>query len=64
MRQKAVKDFVEDVSNKVRCEVHSISDAFGPSIVDPDLEAIIVSQETLRGGHAVNEQRKVHLLFQ
>uniref|UniRef100_F1KWB0 Bifunctional coenzyme A synthase n=1 Tax=Ascaris suum TaxID=6253 RepID=F1KWB0_ASCSU len=58
VRQKAVKDFVEDVSNKVRCEVHSISDAFGPSIVDPDLEAIIVSQETLRGGHAVNEQRK------
>uniref|UniRef100_A0A914ZTG6 Cytidyltransferase-like domain-containing protein n=1 Tax=Parascaris univalens TaxID=6257 RepID=A0A914ZTG6_PARUN len=58
VRQKAVKDFVEDVSNKVRCEVHSISDAFGPSIVDPDLEAIIVSQETRRGGHAVNEQRK------
>ncbi|VDM44227.1 unnamed protein product [Toxocara canis] len=58
VREKAVKEFVEDVSNKVRCEVHPITDPFGPAIVDPDLEAIIVSSETIKGGHAVNEERK------
>lgn len=59
MRGKTVKEFVEDVSDTVRCEVHEINDPFGPSIVDPDLEAIIVSEETIKGGKAVNQKRQV-----
>lgn len=57
IRQNAVKEFIDDISS-IRCEIYPISDAFGPSIVDPDLEAIIVTEETLKGGHAVNEKRK------
>ncbi|CAG9535552.1 unnamed protein product [Cercopithifilaria johnstoni] len=57
-RAKAVQEFVEDISCSVRCEVHPIMDPYGPSIVDPDLKAIIVSNETEKGGHAVNDRRK------
>ncbi|VDN02125.1 unnamed protein product [Thelazia callipaeda] len=57
-RLEAIRDFVEDVSNNVRCEMHPILDPYGPSIVDPDLKAIIVSSETEKGGHAVNERRR------
>lgn len=63
IRLKAVQEFVEDVSSSVRCEVHPITDPYGPSIVDPDLGAIIVSQETEKGGHAVNDRRKVNFKF-
>ena len=35
-----------------------ISDAFGPSIVDTDLSAIIGSVETEKGTAAVNRRRK------
>ncbi|VBB31255.1 unnamed protein product [Acanthocheilonema viteae] len=57
-RAKAVQEFVEDISCSVRCEVHPIMDPYGPSIVDPDLKAIVVSNETEKGGHAVNDRRK------
>lgn len=60
VREEAVKEFVEDVSS-VRCETHRLLDSFGPSTVDPDLEAIIVSEETVKGGHAVNVERLVSL---
>ncbi|VIO96050.1 dephospho-CoA kinase family protein [Brugia malayi] len=57
-RAKNVQKFVEDISCTVRCEVHPIMDPYGPSIVDPDLRAIVVSSETEKGGHAVNDRRK------
>ena len=38
-------------------EIVKITDAFGPSVTDPDLDCIIVSQETKRGGDKVNEVR-------
>uniref|UniRef100_A0A1I7VD65 CTP_transf_like domain-containing protein n=1 Tax=Loa loa TaxID=7209 RepID=A0A1I7VD65_LOALO len=57
-RAKAVQEFVEDISCIVRCEVHPIMDPYGPSVVDPDLRAIVVSNETEKGGHAVNDRRK------
>uniref|UniRef100_A0A0R3RRY8 CTP_transf_like domain-containing protein n=1 Tax=Elaeophora elaphi TaxID=1147741 RepID=A0A0R3RRY8_9BILA len=57
-RAKAVQEFVKDISCSVRCEVHPIMDRYGPSIVDPDLKAIVVSNETEKGGHAVNDKRK------
>lgn len=41
----------------IEYKVASIKDPFGPSIEDPALECLIVSQETLRGGQKVNEKR-------
>lgn len=33
-------------------------DAWGPAITDPDIEAIVVSPETLSGATAINDKRK------
>lgn len=59
VRKRAVNEFVNDISQGVRCELHPITDPFGPSIVDPDLGAIVVSSETISGGYAVNQERRV-----
>jgi pantetheine-phosphate adenylyltransferase len=34
------------------CQVVPITDAYGPSVVDPGLQAIVVSRETIAGGRA------------
>ncbi|RCN32358.1 dephospho-CoA kinase [Ancylostoma caninum] len=57
-RIRAVEDFIADVSDSVVCLAEPIEDPFGPSTRIPDLEAIVVSQETIKGGEAVNRVRK------
>ena len=39
-------------------KIYELSDPYGPSIVDPMLGCIVVSEETKKGGDAVNEKRK------
>ncbi|KAJ1360250.1 hypothetical protein KIN20_019177 [Parelaphostrongylus tenuis] len=57
-RIQAVEDFIADVSDSVVCQAEPIVDPFGPSTRIPELEAIVVSQETIKGGEAVNKVRK------
>ncbi|XP_064613694.1 bifunctional coenzyme A synthase-like isoform X2 [Liolophura sinensis] len=52
-----VKTFMQEVKPRLRYTVVPINDPFGPSTQDPQLQCIVVSQETLRGGHKVNEER-------
>ncbi|PIC55177.1 hypothetical protein B9Z55_000056 [Caenorhabditis nigoni] len=56
-RMRKVVEFVEDVSGEAKCTTEPIIDPFGPSTRIPDLEAIIVSRETVKGGDAVNKRR-------
>lgn len=35
-----------------------LSDPAGPTKTDPNIDCLVVSAETLGGGHAVNELRK------
>jgi phosphopantetheine adenylyltransferase/dephospho-CoA kinase len=35
-----------------------IIDPYGPSIIDPQLQCIVVSKETFKGGEAVNRKRQ------
>ncbi|BFZ63038.1 hypothetical protein YB2330_004150 [Saitoella coloradoensis] len=59
-RIAGVRKFLGKVrrSKSVEVEVVEIGDPFGPTITDAALEALVVSRETLAGGHAVNEERK------
>ncbi|KAG5680657.1 hypothetical protein PVAND_010151 [Polypedilum vanderplanki] len=53
-----VKEFLNDVDNTIKYEVVPIQDPFGPTASDPNLDLIVVSDETLKGGYKVNEIRK------
>ena len=58
VRREAVLSFLKAVNPETVVEIHEIFDAGGPSIVDPLLQAIVVSSETLRGGLWVNDKRE------
>lgn len=63
MRCNLVKEFISDVSENIDYRVMPIFDPFGPSIVEKDINAIVVSEETLKGGNLVNEKRIVKNFF-
>ncbi|XP_011494595.1 PREDICTED: bifunctional coenzyme A synthase-like [Ceratosolen solmsi marchali] len=56
-RMNSLKDFTEDVDPCLTYNVVPITNMYGPSIEDPTLEMILVSEETLKGGEMVNEKR-------
>ncbi|XP_022109197.1 bifunctional coenzyme A synthase-like isoform X2 [Acanthaster planci] len=59
-RIASVCDFIRDVKPHILQpdSVVPISDPYGPSIVDPEMRCIVVSEETKRGGDAVNKNRQ------
>lgn len=57
-RLKDVREFLSDIDNTLSYEIVPIQDPFGPTATDPDLDLIVVSDETMRGGQKVNEIRK------
>ncbi|XP_062614699.1 bifunctional coenzyme A synthase-like [Saccostrea cucullata] len=57
-RINSVVHFIETVKPQISHHVVPISDMFGPTITDPDLQCIIVSAETARGGEIVNQERQ------
>ncbi|XP_072041842.1 bifunctional coenzyme A synthase-like [Amphiura filiformis] len=55
-----VRNYIQDVKPHILFDdsVVPITDPFGPSIVVPDMGGIVVSEETRKGGDAVNKRRK------
>lgn len=57
-----VKRFLMDIKPTLQMDVLAISDVFGPTAYDPDIDCIVVSQETSKGGEIVNAERQKKVL--
>ncbi|XP_076621029.1 bifunctional Phosphopantetheine adenylyltransferase - Dephospho-CoA kinase [Colletes latitarsis] len=52
-----VKEFLEDIDSTLLYDIVPIKDMYGPTKSDPTIEMIVVSEETERSGHKVNDMR-------
>ncbi|OXB71287.1 UNVERIFIED_CONTAM: hypothetical protein H355_005758 [Colinus virginianus] len=57
MRAAKLREFLADVKPSVLYDIVPLGDPYGPAITDPELRCIVVSEETRRGGEAVNKKR-------
>eukprot|EP00158_Paraphelidium_tribonemae_P004738 Partr_v1_DN26939_c1_g1_i2_m6596 putative Pantetheine-phosphate adenylyltransferase len=53
-----VRKFLELSSPKLKFNVIIIHDIYGPTITEPDYQAMVVSEETLEGAKSVNVERQ------
>ena len=57
VRVEKLQEFLHDVKPSLEVEIVPLNDPLGVSVEDPKLECIVVSEETRRGGEAVNKKR-------
>jgi len=57
-RRQWLESFLKDLGLAGRAEIVPLFDAYGSSIKDPDIEALIVSEETKPTAEKINERRK------
>lgn len=57
VRVQKLQEFLQDTKPSLQVEIVPLEDPFGVSIVDPQLKCILVSEETRKGGEAVNKKR-------
>jgi len=57
-RKKELESFLRKKQLLNRAEIVKIDDIYGPAIKDSEIEALIVTRETLKGGRLVNKKRK------
>ncbi|XP_028989092.1 bifunctional coenzyme A synthase isoform X2 [Betta splendens] len=57
LRVQRIREFLQDTKPSLQVEIVPLHDPFGVSVVDPLLQCIVVSEETRKGGEAVNKKR-------
>lgn len=57
LRVQRLQEFLKDTKPSLKVEIVPLNDPFGVSVVDPLLQCIVVSEETRKGGEAVNKKR-------
>ncbi|XP_061665435.1 bifunctional coenzyme A synthase [Syngnathoides biaculeatus] len=57
VRVEQLSEFLRDVKPTLQVEIVPLEDPLGVSVVDPLLGCIVVSEETRKGGEAVNRKR-------
>ncbi|XP_051926806.1 bifunctional coenzyme A synthase [Hippocampus zosterae] len=57
LRVEKLHEFLRDVRPSLQVEIVPLDDPLGVSVVDPLLRCIVVSEETRKGGEAVNRTR-------
>ncbi|KAM0790899.1 hypothetical protein ACM66B_004737 [Microbotryomycetes sp. NB124-2] len=57
-RINKARAFLELVRPTCQFEVVAIQDPYGPTAYEPDIQALVVSEETRAGGEAVNKKRR------
>ncbi|BGP57292.1 hypothetical protein JCM8202_002869 [Rhodotorula sphaerocarpa] len=62
VRIRHVEDFVALVRPEIECACVPLQDVYGPTADDPEVAALVVSDETRAGGEAINTLRTSHSL--
>jgi cytidyltransferase-like protein len=57
VRKDAVDTFIRSIKPRLELNLAQLADPFGPAITDPEIEAIVVSSETIRGAFKINAIR-------
>ncbi|KAM3849266.1 bifunctional coenzyme A synthase [Diretmus argenteus] len=57
LRIQRLQEFLQDIKPSLHIEITPLDDPFGASVVDSQLQCIVVSEETRKGGEAVNKRR-------
>ena len=57
-RKQGVLEFLKQVAPKLKVVVSPLVDIYGPSVVEQDIDAIIVSLETRAGAKMINQVRE------
>lgn len=57
-RKRELDRFLEQVGLLARTEIIKIEDVYGPAIEDNEIEVLLVTDETFKGGEEVNKKRK------
>ncbi|XP_029312069.1 LOW QUALITY PROTEIN: bifunctional coenzyme A synthase [Cottoperca gobio] len=57
LRAQRLQEFLQDIKPSLQVQIVPLDDPYGVSVVDPLLQCIVVSEETRRGGEAVNRKR-------
>lgn len=63
LRAAKLREFLADVQPTVLYDIVPLGDPYGPAVTDPELRCIVVSEETRKGGEAVNKKRLENVIL-